>query len=218
MAPDYLQLRAQHSLTEQILFMMPARAGCSPLCLLFQSGGSIDSEALMERQPRGRGFDPPAGKAGSGINCAPAGDPRPLCPPRICFMFCCGSAPEKIFHDSAETEHLKESFCAKRINAARCYGLAGRAALGNHKIKQRLYTRNLHSGISFGLKRHHCQERAQRAGEAGKRAQGSSSTDPNSRAFPCIYIPALIQRWEMESFQVCFHLQLRGEKEQLKQV
>lgn len=67
-------------------------------------------------------------------------------------MFCCGSAPENIFHDSAETEHLKESFCAKWINAARCYGLVGSSALGNHKITQRLYTTNLHSGISFALR------------------------------------------------------------------
>lgn len=67
-------------------------------------------------------------------------------------MFCCGPAPENIFHDSAKTEHLKESFCAKWINAARRYGLVWSSALGNHKIIQRLYTTNLHLSISFGLR------------------------------------------------------------------
>lgn len=67
-------------------------------------------------------------------------------------MFCCGPAPKNIFHDSAERKHLKESFCAKWINAARCYGLVGSSALGNHKIIQRLYITNVHSGISLGLR------------------------------------------------------------------
>lgn len=54
--------------------------------------------------------------------------------------------------------------------------------------------------------RYHCQERA----------QSNSSTDPNLRAFPCTYIDT--KRWQLQCSQICFHLQLVGEEEELKQV